>query len=458
MKVVICGAGQVGTSIAQHLASENNDVTVIDQDASLVQRISETLDVRSIQGLASQPNILEQAGAKDADMLIAVTFSDEVNMVACQVGHSLFNIPTKIARVRQQEYLKPIWGDLYSRDNMPIDVIISPEREVARAIGRQLQVPGAFDVVPMADGLIRVVGVRCDEDCPIINTPMRQLTQLFPDLNIVIVGIIRNDKGIVPKSDDQMLAGDQVYFICDIAHLSRAMASFGYEEEEGRSVIIAGGGNIGLTLAEEIELEHAGVRAKVIEFDKERAKYVAQTLDHTMVLNGDILDLEILEEANVSETETFVAVSNDDEVNIIGSLLAKRAGAKRTVALINKHSYAPLVTTLGIDAVINPRVITVSSILQHVRRGRIRGIYSVREDFGEVIEAEALETSPLVGKPLRDAKLPPGVIIGAILRGETVIVPRGATVINAHDRVVLFATYEAVKKVEKLFAVRLDFF
>jgi trk system potassium uptake protein len=458
MKVVICGAGQVGTSIAQHLARENNDVTVIDQDASLVRKIAETLDVRSIQGLASQPNILQQAGASEADMLIAVTFSDEVNMVACQVGHSLFDIPTKIARIRQQEYLKPIWGDLYSRDNMPIDVIISPEREVARAIGRRLQVPGAFDVVPMGDGQVRVVGVRCDDDCPIINTPMRQLTQLFPDLNIVVVGIIRNDRGIVPKSDDQMLAGDHVYFVCDAEHLARAMASFGHEEAEGRSVIIAGGGNIGLTLAEEIELEHVGVRAKVIEFHKERAKYVAQTLDHTMVLNGDVLDPEILEEANVSETETFVAVSNDDEVNIIGSLLAKRAGAKRSVALINKHAYGQLITTLGIDAVVNPRVITVSSILQHVRRGRIRGIYSVREDFGEVIEAEALETSPLVGKPLRDANLPGGVIIGAVLRDKKVIVPRGDTIINAHDRVVLFATYEAVKKVEKLFSVRLDFF
>ena len=458
MKVVICGAGQVGTSIAQHLASENNDVTVIDQDASLVRKIGETLDVRSIQGLASQPNILQQAGAREADMLIAVTFSDEVNMVACQVGHSLFDIPTKIARIRQQEYLKPIWGDLYSRDNMPIDVIISPEREVARAIGRRLQVPGAFDVVPMGDGKVRVVGVRCDDDCPIINTPMRQLTQLFPDLNIVVVGIIRNDKGIVPKSDDQMLSGDQVYFVCDAEHLGRAMASFGHEEAEGRSVIIAGGGNIGLTLAEEIERDHVGVRAKVIEFSKERAKYVAQSLDHTMVLNGNVLDPEILEEANVSETETFVAVSNDDEVNIIGSLLAKRAGARRTVALINKHAYGQLITTLGIDAVVNPRVITVSTILQHVRRGRIRGIYSVREDFGEVIEAEALETSPLVGKPLRDAKLPAGVIIGAVLRDGKVIVPRGNTVINAHDRVVLFATYEAVKKVEKLFSVRLDFF
>lgn len=458
MKVVICGAGQVGTSIAQHLASENNDVTVIDQDASLVRKIGETLDVRSIQGLASQPNILQQAGAREADMLIAVTFSDEVNMVACQVGHSLFDIPTKIARIRQQEYLKPIWGDLYSRDNMPIDVIISPEREVARAIGRRLQVPGAFDVVPMGDGKIRVVGVRCDDECPIINTPMRQLTQLFPELNIVVVGIIRNDKGIVPKSDDQMLSGDLVYFVCDVDHLGRAMAAFGHEEAEGGSVIIAGGGNIGLTLAEEIELEHAGVRAKVIEFDKARAKYVAQSLDHTMVLNGNVLDPEILEEANVSETETFVAVSNDDEVNIIGSLLAKRAGAKRTVTLINKNSYGQLITTLGIDAVVNPRVITVSSILQHVRRGRIRGIYSVREDFGEVIEAEALETSPLVGKPLREARLPSGVIIGAVLRDGKVIVPRGATVINAQDRVVLFATYEAVKKVEKLFSVRLDFF
>jgi len=458
MKVVICGAGQVGTSIAQHLAGENNDVTVIDQDASLVRKIAETLDVRSIQGLASQPNILEQAGASEADMLIAVTFSDEANMVACQVGHSLFDVPTKIARIRQQEFLRPIWGDLFSRENMPIDVIISPEREVARAIGRRLQVPGAFDVVPMADGKIRVVGVRCDEDCPIINTPMRQLTQLFPDLNIVVVGIIRNDKGIVPKSNDQMLPGDDVYFVCDSEHLGRAMAAFGHEEEEGRSVIIAGGGNIGLTLAEEIEADHAGVRAKVVEFNQERAKYVAQALDHTMVLNGDVLDPEILEEANVQQTETFVAVSNDDEVNIIGSLLAKRAGAQRTVALINKNSYAQLITPLGIDAVFNPRVITVSSILQHVRRGRIRGIYSVREDFGEVIEAEALETSSLVGKPLREARLPPGVIIGAVIRGEEVIVPRGDTVINAQDSVILFATYEAVKKVEKLFAVRLDFF
>jgi trk system potassium uptake protein TrkA len=458
MKVVICGAGQVGTSIAQHLAGENNDVTVIDQDAALVRKIAETLDVRGVHGLASLPSILEEAGTRDADMLIAVTYSDEVNMVACQIAHSLFNVPSRIARIRQQDYLQPIWADLFSRENMPIDHIISPEREVAKAIGRRLQVPGAFDVVPMADGAVRVVGVRCDEDCPIVNTPLRQLTSLFSDLNIVVVGLIRDDRGIVPKPDDHMLPGDDVYFVCDTGHLTRAMAAFGHEEEEGRSVIIAGGGNIGLMLAEEIESKHSGVSVKVIEYDRERAKLVAQTLDHTMVLNGDALDVEILEEANVAQTETFVAVSNDEEVNIIGSLLAKRAGADRTVALINKGTYASLISTLGVDAVVNPRAITVSTILQHVRRGRIRGVYSLRGDFGEVIEAEALETSQLVGSPLRDAKLPAGVIVGAIYRDGEVLVPRGDTVIQAQDRVILFATYEVVKKVEKLFAVRLDFF
>lgn len=458
MKVVICGAGQVGTSIARHLAGENNDVTVIDQSPELIQKLSDTLDVRAIAGFASYPSVLEQSGLRDADMLIAVTYSDEVNMVACQVGHSIFNVPTKIARVRNQDYLLPIWADLFSREHMPIDVIISPEREVARAIGRRLQVPGALDVVPMADGKVRVVGVRCEENTPIIHTPLRQLTSLFTDLAVVIVGILREGRAIVPKAEDQMLPGDEVYFVCDSRHLSRALASFGHEEPEARSVIIAGGGNIGLTLAEEIEREHHGVNAKVIEFNRARARSVAQSLQRTMVLNGDVLDPEILEEANISQTETFVAVSNDDEVNILSSLLAKRSGCKRTVALINASTYAPLITQLGIDAVVNPRAITVSTILQHVRRGRIRSVYSLREDFGEVIEAEALETSVLVGHPLKDARLPNGVIVGAIVRGEEVIVPRADTVVQARDRVVVFATYEAVKKVEKLFAVRLDFF
>ena len=316
MKVIVCGAGQVGYAIARHLAGEQNDITVLDQDPVLVQRVNDTLDVQGMLGHASSPSVLEQAGAAEADMIIAVTYADEVNMVACQVAHSLFKVPTRIARVRNQSYLLPIWRDLFSREHMPIDVIISPEREVARAIGRRLQVPGALDVVPMADGKVRVVGVRCDDTTPIINTPLRQLTSLFTDLAIVIVGILRNDRAIVPKPEDQMLAGDEVYFVCDSTHLSRALASFGHEEPEARSVVIAGGGNIGLTLAQEIERDHPGVNCKVIEFSRERARFVAQALNRTMVLNGDVLDPEILDEANISKTETFVAVSNDDEVNM----------------------------------------------------------------------------------------------------------------------------------------------
>ena len=458
MKVVICGAGEVGTSIAMHLAGEDIDVTLVDQDPSLVKKLSEALDVRTIVGHASHPHVLMQAGIEDADMVIAVTLTDEVNIVACHVAESLFNVTTRIARIRHPEYRKKEWFRAFIGDKKPISVSISPEEEVAHAMGLRLQVPGAFDVAEMCGGLVRVVGVHCDEDCPIINTPIRQLTELFPDLCMVILGIIRDDKGLVPKSSDEMRAGDDVYFVCDVQHLGRAMAAFGHEETEGRSVIIAGGGNVGLLLAAEIEKCHQGVRAKVIELNRDRAKYVAQTLDHTIVLNGDALDPEILEEANITDTETFIAVSNDDEVNIISSLLAKRAGAKRAMVLITTHSYAQLVTPLGIDAVVNPRVITVSSILQHVRRGMVRGIYAVRQDFGEVMEVVAVETSSIVRKSLRDIRMPNGVIIGAILRDGKVINPRGATVINARDRVVLFTTYKAVKSVEELFAVGIDYF
>lgn len=458
MKVIVCGAGQVGSNIARYLASENNDVTVIDQSSELIQKTSDTLDVRAVVGHASHPDVLEQAGAADADMIIAVTLADEVNMVACQVAHSLFNVPTKIARVRHQSYLQPIWADLFSREHLPIDVIISPEIEVARAISRRLQVPGAFDMIPLADGRVRVIGVICGPATPILHTPLRQLTGLFPDLNIEVVAIVRNDKPIIPSGDDQMLPGDEVYFVCDTNHLSRAMSAFGHEETEARRIIILGGGNIGVFLAEEIEAKHPQVSARIIEVDRMRAQHIAQRLNRTMVLHGDGLDPEILEEANVRATETVVAVTNDDEGNILASLLAKRYGCRRAITLINKTTYSPLVTTLGIDAVVSPRSITVSSILQHVRRGRIRSVHSLREGFAEIIEAEALETSTLINTPLREIRLPAGVIVGAIVRGAEVIIPRPSTVIKAHDRVIILAAVGQVKKVEKMFAVRLEFF
>ncbi len=458
MKVIICGAGQVGSNIGRYLATENNHVTMIDQSPELIQRLSDRLDVQAIVGHASSPPVLEQAGAGDADMIVAVTQSDEVNMVACQVAHSLFSVPTKIARIRNQSYLAPIWADLFSRENLPIDVIISPEIEVARAIGRRLEVPGAFDMFPLAEGRVRVVGVICTEDCPIIHTPLRQLTGLFPDLNIEIVAIVRGDRHIIPDSEDRMLPGDEVYFVADTRHLNRAMAAFGHEEPTARRIIIVGGGNIGLVLAEDIEREHHDVTARIIEVDKQRAEVIAHKLSRSTVLHGDGLDTEMLEEANVQAAETLVAVTNDDEVNILVSLLAKRHGCRRAVTLLNKNTYLPLVGPLGIDAVVNPRSITASTVLQHVRRGRIKSVHSLKDGFAEVIEAEALETSALLNTPIKDVRLPAHVLIGALVRGDEVIIGRPNTVIKPHDRVILLAAAQAVKKVEKLFAVRLEFF
>lgn len=457
MKVIVCGAGQVGSSIVRHLASENNDVTVIDQSPELVRKISDAFDVKAMEGFASHPDVLETAGIRDADMIIAVTYADEVNMVACQIAHSLFEVPTTIARVRHQSYLDPVWAELFSRDHMAIDVIISPEIEVGRAVMRRLDVPGAFDMVPMADGKVRIIGVRCTEDTPIVNTPLRQLTELFPDLNIIVIGILRDGKGFVPSADDHMLPGDEVYFVADAEHVSRAMMTFGHEEKTARRIVILGGGNIGRYLAREID-KHPGVSAKLIEYDKVKAEQAAQELEHTIVLHGDALDPEILEEANVASAEAVVAVTNEDEVNILASLLAKRSGCERAITLINKTGYSSLVSSLGIDVMVSPRAITVSTILQHIRRGRIRAVHSLGDAFGEVIEAEALETSPLVGRSLREIDFPDGVIIGALVRGGEVIIPRGDTVVKPKDRVVLFATTAAVKKIERMFSVRLEFF
>tara|TARA_Y100000588_G_scaffold77065_1_gene80294 strand:- start:850 stop:2226 length:1377 start_codon:yes stop_codon:yes gene_type:complete len=458
MKVIICGAGQVGSNIANYLAVEGNDVTVIDSEPSVVTELAQTLDVKSIHGLASQPSVLEQAGANEADMLIAVTHADEVNMVACQVAHSIFNVTTKIARVRAQDYLKPIWADLFSRDHMPIDVIISPEIEVARAISRRLQVPGAFNMIPFAEGKVRLIGVLCEENCPIVNTPLRQLTSLFPDLAIKIVTISRDDRYFLPTGDDQLLVGDQAYIVVDEAHISRAMAAFGHEEPEARRILIVGGGNIGLVLAEEIENNYPGVTVRIIEYGKERARFIAQKLPNTTVINGDGLDPAILEEANVGQTETVVCVTNDDEGNILGSILAKRYGCQRAITLINRNTYGPLLSSLGIDAVVSPKSITASTILQHVRRGRIRSVHSICDGFAEVIEAEALETSSIVNKEIENLNLPSGVIIGAIVRQDQILIPTPDTVIKPLDRVILLSTIGQIKKVEKMFSVRLEFF
>ncbi|MAF50115.1 MAG: Trk system potassium transporter TrkA [Rhodospirillales bacterium] len=458
MKVIVCGAGQVGFSIARYLAQEDNDVTVIDQSQQLTRKISDTLDIKTVNGFASHPEILEQAGADAADMLIAVTHADEVNMIACQIGHSLFNITTKIARVRQQGYLEPKWANLYSRDHMPIDVIISPEREVAGAIARRLRMPGAFDLISLVGDRVKLAGVRLHADCPVVNTPLRQLTQLFPELNVRIVGIVRAGVSLPPVGDEQLMPGDEVYFVSDSDHLDRAMTAFGHEEREARRIVVFGGGNIGQFLTQQIEAENPSVNIKIVEKDKSRAEIAARNLKRSVVLQGDVLDSEILTEANVASAEAVVSVTNDDETNILSALLAKRQGSARAICLVNSETYAPLTPDLGIDVVVSPRHITVSTILQHVRRGRIHSVHTLRDGFGELIEAEALETSPLVGQPLGESDLPEGVLVGAVVHDGEVVIPRASTVIQTGDRVVLFAPAESVRQVEKMFAVQLEFF
>ena len=458
MKVIICGAGQVGYNIGRYLAVAGNDVTVIDQRPELTEKIGESLDIQAITGHASHPDTLEKAGAEDAELLIAVTHHDEVNMVACQVAHSIFNVPIKIARIRQQSYLEGRWQALFRREHLPIDFIISPEREIAKAIATRLEVPGAISVIPFAEDRVRLISARCDENCPILDTPLRQLTYLFPDLHLVCVGITRENRFFVPSGDDHLSKGDEVYSVVDADHVERAMRAFGHEERIAERIVIAGGGNIGLFLAQEIEQRWPNASLVLIEADEQRARVVADQLPNYVVLHGDARDDEIHNEANLASADAIVCVTNDDEVNIMAALLAKRTGDIKALTLINNTAYSALLGPLDIDVMINPRETTVSSVLLHVRRGRIRSAYSIRDGEAEVFEAEVLETSSLVGLTFKEARLPAGVIAGAILRDNEVVVPRADTTIHTGDRVVIVARGTMVKKAEKLFSVRIDYF
>lgn len=458
MKVVICGAGQVGYGIAERLAAEQNDVSVIDSSSKLIDAIGDQLDVRGFVGHGAHPDVLAQAGAEEADMIIAVTLYDEVNMVACQVAHSLFNVPTKVARIRAQSYLQGRWRNLFSRENMPIDVIISPEIEVGEMVLRRLSLPGAVETIRFADDEIVVVGIMCEEDCPVVDTPLRQLTELFPDLGAVVVGVFRNNQLFVPKSSDSLLVGDLAYVVARRDQVRRTLGIFGHEEPEASRVVIAGGGNIGLYVARALEQRQSNTKIKMIEASRDRAVANADELKRSVILHGSALDQKILKEADVGDADTMVALTNEDEVNILSSVMAKKLGCRRNLSLLNNPSYPAFANALGIDAFINPRAVTISKILQHVRRGRIRGVHSLQNGAAEVVEAEALDTSPLVGRPLREIDLPSGIRIGAIFRAGKVITPNGEVQIQAQDRIVIFAVANRVRQVEQMFRVSLEFF
>lgn len=458
MRVVICGAGQVGYSIASYLAREENDVTVIDSKSDVIARINDELDVNGLVGHASNPETLNAAGAGEADMVIAVTHSDEVNMVACQVCHSLFSVPKKIARIRQQDYLNPAWSNLFSRAHMPIDVIISPEQVIAEDIYERLSVPGTTFVIPLAEGKAHMVGVICGEDCPVINTPLKQLENLFLDLSFKVMGIMRNNKPIFPEPNDQLYVGDEVFFVADTRHLGRVMSVFGHEEQEARRIVIAGGGSIGFSLAKMLLQQGRGTQVKIIESNQQRAEFLSEQLQDVIILQGDGLDRDILEEASIDNVETLVAVTNDDESNILGSLLAKQAGCERVITLVNNNSYTPLIGPLGIDAMVSPRSTIVATIMQHVRRGRIRGLHNLRDGFAEVFEAEVSDTSQLVNAYIEDLNLPEDIILGAIIRDGNVIIPKDGDMIKTQDVLIMLASQKQAKALEKIFSVQVDLF
>ncbi|RST86008.1 Trk system potassium transporter TrkA [Aquibium carbonis] len=458
MRVIICGAGQVGYGIAERLAAEQNDVSVIDTSPELIRTIRDQLDVRGFVGHGAHPDVLEAAGAQQADMFIAVTLYDEVNMTACQVAHSLFNIPTKIARIRAQSYLQPHYQNLFSRENLPIDVIISPEIEVGEMVLRRIAIPGATDVVRFADDKVAMVAIECLEECPVINTPLSQLSDLFPDLPSTVVGVWRNNRLFIPHSADQLVAGDVAYVVTSKDQVRRTLGLFGHEEAEALRIVIGGGGNIGLYVAKALEARQSRTKVKIIEDTRERAIAIADKLRRTVVLHGSALDQKLLLEADIQDADLMVALTNNDQVNILASVMAKRLGCKSNLALINNPTYHDFTRTLGIDAHVNPRSVTISRVLQHVRRGRIRAVHSIQRGTAEIIEAEALETSPLVGSPLRDLKLPDGMRLGMIYRDGTAIKPNGSTLIRPKDRVIIFAMDTAVRQVEQMFRVSLEFF
>ena len=458
MKVIICGAGQVGWQIARHLSGERNDVTVVDNNAELVRQAINTLDVQGIAGFASYPDILERAGARDADMIIAATHLDEVNMVTCQVAHSVFGIDRKIARLRSTSYLEAIYSDLYRRDHMPIDVVISPEREVAAAALQRLSAPAAFDIETFMDGQAQLLGIKIEEECPVVHTPLRQLTDLFSTLRAVVVGVRRDGTLFAPEAGDQLFVGDECYVFVHLDDVPRTMEIFGKTLAKQERVVIIGGGNVGLGVAQELEGREMRVRAKIIERDKGHAEIAAELLERTIVLNGDGLDIALLNEAGVNRADAVLAVTDDDKTNMLAAVRAKSAGSPFAIALINDPTLIPLMAPLGIDAYINPRATTVSSILRHIRQGRVRALYSIGDAEAEVIEAEVLSTSPIAGKKIGEIDFPEGVLVGAVRKDTDVIRPSAETRIDEGDVVAIFALSSDVPEVERLMQVSIDYF
>ena len=454
MNIIICGAGRVGYTIAKLLSEQDHSITVIDQSSDDIQKINDDLDVKSIVGKATFPTVLEKANAEEADMIIAVTRSDEINMLICQIAFSVFKISKKIARIRSQEYLDSKFSKVYSIENLPIDVIISPEVEIAKSIQRKLEAPGALDNVPFADNKIRLLEIDVDDNCPLVDIKLEDITKKFSKLEANILGVIRNEKFVFLKKKDVMKKQDKAYVIINSSQMQLTLDAFGHNEKISKKFLIIGGGNIGFNLARNLENTMEEARIKIVEKNKERAEHIANNLNNSLVINGNGLDEDVLKEANIEDAETVLALTNDDEDNLMVSVLVEKFSKdKRTMALINKPNYSLLQNSLKIDDLIDPRMNTVSSILKHVHKGTIETAYTILNGEFEVIEAEIIDSSELINKELKNSNLPEDIRIGAILRKNDIIIPSSKFIFEKKDIVVFLAKRDQLSLVERLFQI-----
>ena len=453
MNIIICGAGQVGYSIANQLSQQGHSITVIDKTSSDIQKINDNLDVKGIVGIATYPSVLELADAKNADMIIAVTRNDETNMIVCQIAHSLFNVSRKIARIRSKEFLNPSYSNLFSKSHLPIDIIISPEYEVAKSLLRKIEAPGAIESFPFADDKVRLIEINIDDKCPLADTQLQKLTESFSDLNANVLGVQREDKFLILKKKDTLIINDKAFILTDSKQVDRTMSVFGKDEKISDKILIIGAGNIGLDLAKSLEDLPSNPRIKIIEKNEERAQYVANELNEAMVIKGDGLDENILKEVNIEEIDTVLCITDDDEVNLMSALLCKKKGIKRVIAIANSHNYSLLQSSLKIDDIVDPRMTTVSNILKHVHKGKIESVFTLDDGEFEIIEAKVLENSELVNKTLDSATIPDGIRIGLIVRDKKVLVPSKKFEFKLNDNVILLSSRKQLKKVEQLFRI-----
>lgn len=454
MKIVIVGAGDVGFNIASHLALEDKDVVVIDIDPDAIRRVSDNLDVQVINGSGSSPVILEEAGIKGAEILLAVTDSDETNLVACLVASIISPVTKKLARIRDADYDE--FHDTFREHAPNIDAIINPEIEVVKTIDKLMTIPGAVDVGEFADGRVKFVGIRLDPSTRLDGVRLSDISATIGQQAPLIAAIVRNEKLIIPGGNDKLRAGDLVYFISEADKLLKALSVFDKHAEPIRRVLIVGGGRIGFRLAS--LLEERSVYTKIVEKDASCCTELAEKLNKTVVLHGDGSDLELLRQENIQDMDVVITLTNDEETNIISSLLAKRMGVRKTITRISKLSYFPLMSMIGLEQVVSPRHSAINTILQHIRRGKVLSAMSIKDQQAEVMEAVAMETSDIVGKPLKRVSLPPGVLVACIIHKDEIIIPTGESVIKPDDRIIIFASRKAIPKIEKILAVRLEYF